>query len=506
MSDRIPPEPASESTYASLVVPHHVAFIPTICFFAQQIAATVGASPAEAQSIELAAEEVAMLVLEKFPAEDDSVLFEIACRLGPRAIAFTFSNKGTPMAPDRLPTYDQRDPLASDAGLGLHLIRTMVDRCDFVNRGHEGWQIVVEKRLAHAAPPRAQQKETPAEDAHDKRIEGGQKIHAVRATPEMAAQIMELTYRTYRYSYTLSTFYYEDRLREALAREDIVSIVAMTEGGTIVGHFAVIFPPHTRAMAEVGAAMIAPEYRNSPGLLRMIRKLQEEVDRRYLSGVLCFGKLITAHTLSQQLAGLFDLKPMGFRFSTHDRARFVNMDVSTQRETILYMVMNKSEAHRAKINIPARHAPISGELFGDLRIATDLISCEEGGYAPEGPQTRFADLSKPSELYGEYRIESIGDDFAQALRRKTFEVDQDRMETCLLQIPAWKALPPEFEQILCSHRFFFSGFMAEAYDKWYLLYTCLYRQRFDFSQILVHSPFAEKLLKYTETLYRELTD
>jgi hypothetical protein len=100
-------------------------------------------------------------------------------------------------------------------------------------------------------------------------------------------------------------------------------------------------------------------------------------------------------------------------------------------------------------------------------------------------------------------VQEPGLDCAATLRTKLFDLESDGMKTIFVRFPGWRPLPANLDDEAQALRIFFSGWVVEAPDRWWLLYTRLNAQRFDFSRIQLCDPLAMELRTYVEKCFQE---
>jgi anti-sigma regulatory factor (Ser/Thr protein kinase) len=124
-----------------LTVPYVRTALPLISTFSREAALFFGASTEEAGQIELAIEEAGLFIIDSIPADfavDET--FSVLCRRENDGVRFHLLNKGLPVNVDGLPEYVSDAPEEHLEGLGLHLMRSVMDDVQFLNHGRQGWR------------------------------------------------------------------------------------------------------------------------------------------------------------------------------------------------------------------------------------------------------------------------------------------------------------------------------------------------------------------------------
>lgn len=475
-------------------------FTPVISGFTSEAARAFGASEREAHELGLAAEEAVGHILENYPDAGPEERFEVSCEVSEEGLQFTFKNTGLPVDARAMPRYDPGRPEETIDGLRFHLIEKLVDHFEFVNLGRQGWRTVIFKRIRELARPFSKAEG----DGEDLVARAAEKLTVRRALPADAEAIVELAYRNYSYSYAKETFYFADRLREELREEKVISIVVVNPGGAVVGQVALLASEQCPQLAEAGALMVLPAYRRSMGMLKMIKMAR----RLALDGTAPFSLLetnfVTAHTISQQAGALFHFQPMALKLSVHDRASYKGMEgVSAQRESHLYSVVGRAPLPPLELHVPRVHAAIAGTLF--RRIGGEPVCLDGERPLPEGsPVTGLVWKVRADYSRATVKVEQAGPDLVPRLRKCLHDLALDDVKTVFVEFPAWKPSLGGIEEHAEELRLFFSGFVAEAPDRWHVLYTQLNRQHFDFRDVQLADPSALDLRSYVEFCRRRV--
>lgn len=281
---------------------YRVEFLPPVVAFVSSVARALGATDTEILQIGMAAEEAGMHIIGHYPGSGLEERFEVLCAPRDGGLLVTFSNMGLPLNLLAMPRYESSDPDQTIDGLGLFLMEKMVDHHEFINQGREGWKTVLFKRFERLKLP-----EDRADGPCDEAAASREKLRVMKATADHVSDIVELAYRSYGYSYSKELFYFADLLRMALEEESIESFVALNPAGRVVGQVAVIHSSFGRDVVEIGAVMVRPEYRRSTGLLQLIRTVASRLRTGVDVPMIAESNLVTTHTLSQRVSGLFNL-------------------------------------------------------------------------------------------------------------------------------------------------------------------------------------------------------
>jgi len=236
-------------------------------------------------------------------------------------------------------------------------------------------------------------------------------------------------------------------------------------------------------------------------LLHLIKAVVRGVKNQPDSPPIGETNLVTTHILSQRASALFKFKPMALKLSLHDRARFVQLaeDRTEQRESLLHTLFINRPVGPLRLYIPPHHVAMTRRLFDNIGIALD---------APETPTAIPAKTLWDSscEAKAEHRtlnLHTPGADYATVLRKALFDCEADGIKTVYVRVPGWQPLPDALDDDVHALRLFFSGWVVETPTRWWLLYTRLNAQHFDFQQIQLVDPMALELRDYIEQEFKE---
>lgn len=483
----------------SIQLHYRFEFLPIICAFVGETARAFGASDKEQMALRLAAEETCTHIIESFPGDDQDAVFEISCQTHPEGLEYRYSNQGRPINVESLPGYDADAPAESAEsadGLRLFLARNMVDELEFINLGSQGWQTRLFKRLAAPSTMRSATEANPVAVTKEPTT-------ARLATEADAHDIVQLAYLNYRYSFAKESFYFADQLRAEIADRRVVSSIACTASGSVVGHVARILDPGCDQIAEIGALMIRPEYRRTPGLLPMLYQAIIVYSDDYTARIqLIISKLVTAHGLSQKLALNMGFKPMALFLSTHPRARFEAIQTTGGRESTIYAVFPVKRLAALTLQVPHEHRAMVARLVeaAGLPFALDDTAADLDASAATDWQRQHDTKSH----YATLTAQRYGHDFFSTLRTQAYDLLRERVETTVLRLPAWLPVPPGLNQALADQAFFFSGVVPLAPQRWCLLYTRLTNHHFSFDDVHTGDPLTSELKAYVRHCFEQV--
>lgn len=476
---------------------YRLEFLPLVVSFVTAIARCFGADQKEEHALNIASEEACMHIISRYPGNGLEEQLEVVCEALEDGLRVTFHNLGLPINLLELPKYDAGKPEDTVDGLGLFLMENLVDHHEFVNQGRNGWRTVIFKRLDHMKAPQR------GEDAWKKSaIENKEILRFLQAGVEHVPGIVELVYRSYGYSYSKDVFYYPDQLRDAITGGYIRSIIALNPEGRVVGHMGVRCPQDGRDIVEICVMVVQPEYRRSNSAHQLFNLANQKILLSPGFATLAVTDLVTAHIATQKMASCYHFFPTALKLSVHGRARFAALseDTKEQRESLLYAIYTIRPLKSLRLFIPVRHEEITRRLFAHAGIP---LETPEGLSAPPSAETALTIEKNEEAAMAVVSVGGVCPNFAVVLRKLLFELESDGMKTVFVRFPGWLPHPANLEDETRKLRIFFCGWIPDSPDRWWLLYTRLNAQRFDFNTVQLFDPMAMELKLYVENCYRE---
>lgn len=147
--------------------------------------------------------------------------------------------------------------------------------------------------------------------AEPRAVAPGQGHGADRFRPGDAWGVARLFHAIYGEHYPVDTPYVPERLIRANERREVISLVGRTDGGDVVGHYALYqSSPPNKGLYEIGQMLILPDYRVGMLAFRLnhlaMQVLEESADIQGL-----FGEAVTNHTITQKLVSRMGFTSVG---------------------------------------------------------------------------------------------------------------------------------------------------------------------------------------------------
>ena len=474
-----------------LILPYYKEYLNAVCSFVEEIGRSHGASRQEALQLRLIGEETFVFILNGIPKVGLDHQFHLRCEEEENGLLLMFSNHGRPMNARNVPIYDPEKDSETADGLSLTMVRCFSYEFGYRNLGKDGWELAVRfhindyKRLT-------QLNASDSDYEHEE-----QEPFAVRiATEADVPGIINLVYNTYHYSYAKDFFYNEKELTNRIASKKILSLVAVTESGKVIGHNAVLLD--SDRLGEAGMSMVDPNYRRSKAFLSLVLNTARAV-KTYYPELLCYAKCVTSHVRSQ--AFITSFTTCLFQLSVYHHAAFIGMKGDTNpRESLVYSICKfGKQSAKSSIYIPARHQGIIREIMKRAKLDVECLTAN----AEEMPESNSLIQTEilPSRQYAEFTTKKTGKDFIAELRKQTQYVRQNGVVTADLILPTAQPFAMGWDENLNRIGYFFCGIKPDTDGTWNLVYTNLLYQAFDFDKLQLFAEDSKELCRYVKEEY-----
>jgi hypothetical protein len=306
-----------------------------------------------------------------------------------------------------------------------------------------------------------------------------------RLTPADADGVAALVRHVYGNHYSYHAEIYDPRQIVSMnATGELVSVVAVEPGGTVVGHCAIV-RQELGPIAETGEAMVAPEHRAHHLMNRMQALIHEEAARLGLAGV--YGGPVTNHLFSQKVYEANGCHPCGVMLGMLP-ASFQNQP---QRMTdMLYFKFLQAPAP-AVVHLPERHRAMVELIYAQFSVSLDF----RPGQPLEG-EGELAAMYRSVTKSGAIRIERPGENLPGAIHRTRQALVAMGAEVIYLRLSLADAQTPELCGAVESAGFSFAGIQPLGAPDGDALWLLSLFGDFDPALVQVENPFGKELLDY----------
>ncbi len=474
-----------------LKLPNQIAYLPLALTFVRQVAEQFGFDDVARSQLEVAAEEAVTNVMHHGYDAEESPEFEIACEPIAGGIRVVVHETGIPFDPSLIPAYQPGE----SSGMGVFLMRSMVDDCSFHNLGPQGKETHLVKYLAGEAAQEAQ----PAVEAAAEPAPIAEKLNyeVRRMRDEEAIEISRCAYKSHGYSFFDDHIYYPERLVELNHSGDLISGVAVTEDNIFMGHAALLYQSPQERIAEMTFLFVNVEYRGQGVINRLNEFLINSPKPRELAGMYAYG--VANHVFSQKALARADFHDCGILLATSPNSwKFKGIPGNpSQRISVVLSFRYMQAPHRLTIYAPPQHRAMIEKLYASLGATHEYREAE---LTLPALDTEIDTSVNPAEGCAEIFIARYGSEVVHAVRKlqRAYCLEQVATINLFLSLedPATCRLAAEFEKL----GFFFAGILPRARFGDALILQYLNNVDLDYNNISAWSEAAQELLDYIRNL------
>ena len=489
--------------YISIKIKNDMKMIPFAVHSAKEAAELAGLTTRDLLEIQLATEECLTNIIKYAFDDDQDETIEIVFENNEHEFTITMFDKGKPFDPSLFPVYDQ-DKLVDDydtSGLGNHLISHIMDECHFNLLGANGKETIMVKQHEVIKADDTSEKKTEIE------IDRENFHYEVRQIKQKeAVAISELAYKSYHYSYPYENLYYPDKVRHLNESGALISFVAVSDDGKIIGHSALDTTDILEGVCEIGIAFTDLNYRGLGIFNRIWDVLFKESEKRGFSGL--YANCVTTHPYSQKGAAKYGMKDVAFRMSLTQYIDFNKIDSKhQQRESFILAYKFNKYPSEMKLYLPKKHEEIIKKLLDQFDTKNDYLPLPAEIETKESIiKTSLKNIFNVSYI----KVDSFGSNVIRNIENKLRALCVHRVETIYLYLslndPATSFYLEEIENL----GFIFSGICPQENGEVALIMQYLNNQSYDFEPLVINSDIGRELVNYVknefERAYPEPTE
>lgn len=472
-----------------ITVPNNLRYLPLILDSTAAFAEMLGFDDKQINEVTLGVEEAVVNVIDHAFAEGEQASFELIFQQVPLGMQVLIKDQGMPFDPHELARMAEMDSFREDTrGLGLHLMYRFMDEVSFVNLGKNGKETRLLKYLGRV--PEAMDSPPPEAEQHPENIPAYQ---IRRMLPHEAVEVSKCAYMSYGYTYSNEHVYYPERLRQLNEEGKMVSLVAVSDSGEIIGHVALIFDDSDPLVPVSDDAFVKPQYRGSGCLNDLGRALIGwAVDNDILGS---YALAVTSHPYSQKVAS---------KWGYNDTAIFISIDTpfafkaikeeAGQRESESLLFVYFRPPQDVKIYAPCHHAGMITQIYQHQGVQATILSPASDLQLPD--QEPIIEVKYDPCIIAYIKVKQYGRNVTGEVSRILKGLCIQRTETIYLYLPLSSPytclLTHEFETL----GFFFAGIIPGSEGRNLLILQYLNNQVIDYSQICINSAIGQKVLDY----------
>ena len=481
-----------------LTLPNQLSCLPTAQAVVREAARSCGFDDAALSEIEVAVEEAATNVMKHAYDVEENPTFDIVCKRLGDGMQIVLREKGIPFDPKLIPLYkpDLLDLDSPAAGMGFHLMKSMVDDVQFVNLGPEGKETRLLK-LFKNAPDAGQSNGPTSPTTIEPQVIQEKIAYDVRLMAENEAiEVSKCAFKSHGYSFFDDHIYYPDRLVELNRSGTMISAVAVTKDNVFMGHAALLYQHPEDRIPELTFVFVNVEYRGQGAFNRLNEFLMQTPKKRECPGIYAYA--VANHVFTQKTMARYGINDCGILLATSPRTwKFKGIPGdATQRITVILAFKYIDKPKPITLYAPAHHREMIAKLYKNLGATPDW-GTPPGTPAPlpqSGPEI-LTDVN-PSESCAEIYVKQYGQNTVREVRKqlRRFCLQQIACINLFLNLedPVTQTMTAEFEKL----GFFFSGVLPCARIGDTLILQYLNNVDLAYEKIAAYSDVAKELLEY----------
>ncbi|MGM0545366.1 MAG: GNAT family N-acetyltransferase [Bacteroidota bacterium] len=476
--------------------------ITPICEFTHSWCLTCGLPRQEAMEFTIAVSElITDIILFAYP-KSTTGFFDLTFRQSLTNIEVIASEVGEPFDPDQHKYNPQKAIAEGDfEGAGLRIIRKFTDDFLFINRGKEGKEFRLQKKLnvhdidklmelSRARKPKEIQEKAPSVSYQIQQIK-----------PKDAEDIAKLIYRTYEYSYSKEDLYFPKKIEQTLIGKEKLGVITRSDDGIALGYFAILKKEDSN-IAEVGEAVVSPEYRKQGIMSGMMELLIEVAQNQRLEAL--FGKAVTIHPVSQRVNQKFGFISTGLMLLETNNVVFKGFDEEYPQPVSVVLDVLPLQDHEAKnVYLPEKYRAILSKTYDLLNIPVTEKEPDHVEMAKRSDADIEINYSDSTSLI---IVNKYGPDFRSVLQDILNSLtEQEDPNAIYLDLPLENEATPAQLQNLDGLGFIYCGLAPYFHhDEDYLRLQKICRP-FDFDLVDVHSDFGNEIKSFIANEYSKDT-
>lgn len=484
-----------------LSIPARLEHIEPSLDYVERLALVYGFGSGDAGQIRLALEEAITFAIKHFfvQTNDENENLELRFDVSPAAFHCTIIDQGLPFDIGAFPAYEKAvssEQLNMD-GLGIFLIRNLMDEMTLVNKGREGkeWHLLKKKTEQHINQLLPVHEFNADEERGRQGSLKGFNIRWFRS--EDALDIARCAYRTYGYAYE-DFIYYPEELTRMNKQRVMLSLVALGENGELAGHLGLYTFPESPGLTEYRAAFVNPAYRQ----LRIFDAITDRADKEApgleFAGV--FVRAVSGHTISQRTAINHGFRSCGILLASFpDNVKFKDLtEVIPERFHAILKYKAFGAQRIPRIFIPERHREMISLIYDQLGRKFELGTVT-GHEQPYAPNTIM--FSHREKILNTVDIKALeyGPGAVDELKSLWQLSRLERNDVIYLYLNLENPFAPELMRCFEEIGFFFAGILPEGlHDQDAIILQYLNNLEVDFSSISLYCSFAQQILNYIQ--------
>ncbi len=449
--------------YSKLTIPTDASYLGVVGAYIRNVAQSFGFDETTCRDIASGVEDVVSKVIEKAFEPNERATLDISCERVLMGLKIVIKDKGLPLQSAEIvpPECESNAKLMFRPQCVLSPGTQAMDEVSFHNLGLEGKETHLINYLQTGTIKDYYNvcELEPYEGPASVRVFPPNTVEfEVRPMqPREAIEVSKCFYKAYGYSFAYRQIYYPDRIVELNEKGEILSVVAVTRDGEIIGHCALLRWDSSSNVAELGFAVVKPEFRWQGCLTRLTEYLIAKAKSENTRAL--YVVAATNHTYSQQAIHRFGFNDCGLLvgFGPATLSFKGLTETLPQRETYLICFRYMTKLELFPIYAPEHHKEIIRKLYINIGVEPDFEAPSVPGPRFSGPHSRLNTVHYGPTGFGWIDVEEYGSDVLLEVKARLKELCLQHIEViqlyCSLEDPLTYYMTREFEQL----GFFFVG-------------------------------------------------
>jgi hypothetical protein len=321
-------------------------------------------------------------------------------------------------------------------------------------------------------------------------VEPDQEFEVHRLEPEDAWGVARCFYAVYGEHYPFDTYYIPDKLIKENENGNVISVVARTRSGDIIGYEALYrSSAHFPGTYEIGQGMVLPAYRFTFAALCMQDYILDLLDS--IEGVCeIFGEAVCNHVITQKMLALAGAEETGLELGLLPAEGFKDLEFPDSRvSTVLGFRTVRDKTH--DVYLPVDYAKALEFILSGMDISRKIM--ESPGNIPPDSATELAPQFIDYAHVARFNLNRVGEDFPKVLEE--LEMNAQNRQAQVMQVFVNLGDPGSgwAVALLRQRGFFFGGFLPRWFDTdGFLMQKLVVLPRFE--SIKLSSDRARKIL------------
>lgn len=479
-----------EQQVARITLMAKVEFLSAVSSFVREISTRLGLTGNDIERLELVVEEACMNVIEHAYDPGEQGSFDIVILRKPGQVVVAVEDQG-------LPFDFKKFDVEKESGLGIILMKAFADEIHFLNLGRRGKRVELAKNLAYKDVDAYISEEEKNIDVPLSPVSEDVPTTIRLMRPDDSVDLARCVYRCYGYTYANENVYFPDREREFLEGGLLVSHIALSPEGEIIGHIAVQKEYPDAIVGERGQAVVDPRYRGHGLLKKMINAAVAYGKDMGMYGMYSEG--VTVHTYSQKAAlsiGAHETGVLlGFTPATMSFKKIKEERQQRQAAILFYTRLNEEPPR--DVYPPFHHKAIIRRIYETNNFRRNIMDSLDLKEPSDIPPSSQIDVKVQTEASRAFMlIAQYGADLEELVKFRLRELCLRRVDCIYIDMPLSHLATQTFCATLEMLGFFFSGVIPEMSQGDVLRLQYLNNVDMDIENIQVASDFGKELLDY----------